>query len=238
MRLYLVLAVAAELAWSAGGAPEMARGAQTGGQSVSAPAKSALETDRRGWVNLIPKANLKGWSRVPVPPGSPLGKAQWSVDQTGQVLVCDGEGGHDMLLCDRPFGDAIFHAEFRYTRIDGRAGYNSGIYVRNNVDGSIWHQCQIGDSSGGYLFGETPAADGKKRFFSTSGAVANGRVKPAGEWNTVEITARGTALSLWVNGAVTCEVQDCGNPRGLVGLEGEGFRVEFRNLKVKELRSR
>jgi hypothetical protein len=66
--------------------------------------------------------------------------------------------------------------------------------------------------------------------------VTDGRVKPAGEWNTLEITARGKVLTLWVNGAVTCQFGDCGNPSGLVGLEGEGYRIEFRNLKVKELR--
>ena len=51
------------------------------------------------------------------------------------------------------------------------------------------------------------------------------------------VLSRGKVLSLWVNGAVTCEVKDCGNPKGLVGVEGEGYRIKFRNLKVKELRS-
>lgn len=66
--------------------------------------------------------------------------------------------------------------------------------------------------------------------------VKEGRVKPAGEWNTLEITARGKTLTLWVNGAVTCEFGECGKPRGRVGVEGEGYRIEFRNLKIKELR--
>lgn len=209
--------------------------AQTDPQPV---AKSAYEANPRGWVNLMPRPDLKGWTRVPVPPGAPLGKPQWHVEKVGPMLICDGDGGHDMLLCDREFGDAIFHVEFRYTRIEGKAGYNSGIYVRNSRDGSIWHQAQIGDASGGYLFGETPTADGQKRFFSLEKAVADGRVKPAGEWNTVEITARGPVLTLWVNGAVTCELRYCGNPKGLVGLEGEGYRIEFRNLKLKELTAR
>jgi hypothetical protein len=142
-----------------------------------------------------------------------------------------------MLLCDREFGDAVFHCEFRYTKVEGKAGYNSGAYVRNSKDGALWHQAQIGDSSGGYLFGETPGADGNKKFFTTDKDVGDrGRVKPAGEWNVIEITARGNTLTLWVNGAVTCEVKDCGNPKGLVGVEGEGYRIEFRNLKIKELR--
>ncbi len=210
----------------------------TGNRAAAEPSKSALELNPKGWLDLMPPADLKGWSRVPVPPGDPLGKQQWHVEKSGKVLICEGDGGHDMLLCDREFADAIFHVEFRYTKVEGKTGYNSGIYVRNNKDGSVWHQAQIGDATGGYLFGETPGTDGKRKFFSTDKVVKNGRVKPAGEWNTIEITARGSVLSLWVNGAVTCEVNDCGNPKGRVGVEGEGFRIEFRNLKVKELKPR
>jgi hypothetical protein len=199
------------------------------------PAPSALESDPSGWVDVMPSAELKGWSRVPVPPGAPLGRPQWHVEESGKVLTCDGGGGHDMLLCDREFGDAVFHLEFRYTKIEGVTGYNSGAYVRNSKDGALWHQAQIGDGNGGYLFGETPGPDGKKKSFTTVKEVVDGRVHPAGEWNTLEITARGRSLSLWVNGAVTCQYGDCGHPRGLVGVEGEGYRIEFRNLKVKEL---
>jgi hypothetical protein len=202
--------------------------------AAAEPTPSALEADATGWVDLMPSADLKGWSRVPVPPGDPLGKQQWHVEESGAVLVCEGDGGHDMLLCDREFGDAVFHVEFRYTKVEGKTGYNSGAYVRNSKDGALWHQAQFGDANGGYLFGETPVADGKKSF-STKDEVKESRVKPAGEWNSLEITARGNVVSLWVNGATTCEFDRCGNPKGLVGLEGEGYRIEFRNIKVKEL---
>ncbi|MBI2421792.1 MAG: DUF1080 domain-containing protein [Candidatus Hydrogenedentes bacterium] len=200
------------------------------------PTPSAFEADASGWVDILPPADLKGWSRVPVPPGDPLGKEQWRVDAAAKLLICEGDGGHDMLLCDREFGDAIFHCEFRYTKVEGKAGYNSGIYVRNSKDGTTWHQAQVGDGSGGYLFGETPGADGKLAFFTVKPEPEDGRVKPAGEWNTVEIAARGKDLTLWVNGAVTCEYNGCGAPTGLLGVEGEGYRVEFRNLKVKDLK--
>ncbi|MHB1307478.1 MAG: 3-keto-disaccharide hydrolase [Limisphaerales bacterium] len=200
------------------------------------PAKSVLETDPEGWVDLMPTSGLTGWSRVPVPPGGKLGRDQWHFDADRRVLVCDGDGGHDMLLWEREFGDAIFHLEFCYTKIDGKTGYNSGAYVRNSKDGAIWHQAQFGDGKDGFLFGETPLGEGRKAFFNLQKAVVNGRVKPAGEWNTLEITAKGRLLSLWVNGAITCQFTDCGSPRGFVGLEGEGYRIEFRNLKVKELR--
>ena len=207
----------------------------TGGLAGEAT-PAALASDPQGWTDILPPADLKGWYRVPVPPGGQLGRAQWHLDADRRVLICDGDGGHDMLLTEQECGDAIFHFEFCYTKIEGKTGYNSGAYVRNSRDGAIWHQAQFGDAKDGYLFGESPAADGKRKFFSLQKLVTDMRVKPAGEWNTFEVTARGRTLTLWVNGAVTCQFDDCGQARGHVGLEGEGYRIEFRNLKIKELR--
>lgn len=200
---------------------------------TSAETASRLESEPNGWRDILPAAGLKGWRRVSVPPGGELGRDQWHVDEKSKVLVCDGDGGHDMLLLDEEIGDAVFHAEFRYTRIEGKSGYNSGIYVRNGADGAIWHQAQIGDGKGGYLFGQTVDGDGRKKRFNQP--AADNRVKPAGEWNTIEITAVRRVLTLWVNGAVTCRFEDCGSAKGHIGLEGEGYRIEFRNLKVKRL---
>jgi hypothetical protein len=89
-----------------------------GGPLIAAEATpSALESDPGGWIDLMPPSDLSGWSRVPVPPGASLGRAQWHVADDGKLLVCDGDGGHDMLLCNREFGDAIFHLEFRNLRL-------------------------------------------------------------------------------------------------------------------------
>ncbi len=204
--------------------------------ATGAESNSELQKDPEGWVDILPAAGLKDWYRVPVPPTGHLGRPQWHVDTDRKMLVCDGDGGHDMLLLDKEIGDAIFHVEFCFTRFEGKSGYNSGIYVRNSQDGALWHQAQIMGGAGGYLFGETPGAGGRKKFFTLEKQIADGRVKPAGEWNTVEITARGKVLTLWVNGAVTCRFEDCGLDKGYLGLEAEGYRIEFRNLKVKALR--
>jgi hypothetical protein len=201
-----------------------------------AETKSALASDPQGWTDILPSADIKGWYRVTVPPGGKLGREQWHVDADKKVLICDGDGGHDMLLCEKEYGDAIFHFEFCYTKVEGKTGYNSGAYVRNSKDGAIWHQAQFGDAKDGFLFGQTPTEDGKKKSFHLGKQVTDKRVKPAGEWNTMEITARGKVLTLWVNGAVTCSFDACGAEKGFLGLEGEGYRIEFRNLKVKELK--
>ncbi|HOW74116.1 MAG TPA: DUF1080 domain-containing protein [Phycisphaerae bacterium] len=197
--------------------------------------RSALEADAQGWQDIMPPADLAGWYRVPVPPGGKLGRDQWHVDTAAKLLICDGDGGHDMLLTKKEYGDAIFHFEFRYTKVEGKSGYNSGAYVRNSEDGGLWYQAQFGDGGDAYLFGETRTADGGKKFFTLQKEVKGGRVKPVGEWNTLEITAQGKVLTLWVNGAVACKFDSCGSPQGHVGLEGEGYRIEFRNLKVKPL---
>src|SRR5262249_4013556 len=102
------------------------------------------------------------------------------------------------------------------------------------ADASVWHQAQISDSSGGYLFGDTPVK-GRVTRVDLSQQLRDKRVKPAGPWNTYEITCKGKEISLWVNGAVTCVFDSCGVPRGYVGVEAEGSRIQFRNVKVKPL---
>jgi hypothetical protein len=42
-------------------------------------------------------------------------------------------------------------------------------------------------------------------------------------------------MSLWVNGAVTVEWPECEVPKGFVGLEAEGWKIEFRDVKLKAL---
>ena len=58
---------------------------------------------------------------------------------------------------------------------------------------------------------------------------------PAGQWNTYEVRCDGPKILLWVNGELTSEFSVPEVPRGYLGLEAEGFQVEFRNLQLKIL---
>jgi hypothetical protein len=199
--------------------------------------KSALESHPTGWTDLLPGKDLKGWKRVPIPP-PPKGKLSsrnpWSVDEKNQLLVCDGVGIHEMLLYDKEFADGIFHVEWRFKKIEDKKGYNSGVYARNSADGEIWHQAQVGNLNVGYIFGNT-LVDGKPKRVNIKSSIPQ-RGKPAGEWNVYEITCKGKDMKLWVNGAVTCDWTDCQVPKGYLGLEAEGWFIEFRNLKFRELK--
>jgi Domain of Unknown Function (DUF1080) len=191
---------------------------------------SLLEAEPAGWTSVQPGADLAGWTRRPWPATAALGPQQWSVDAATGSLLCDGKGQHEWLQYDREMADAVFHVEWRFTPVEGADKYNSGVLARTLADLSSWHQAQVG-LKGGFLFGVTPVVGTVKRVTQDPAAL---RVRPAGEWNTYELIARGRTLSLWVNGAVTSEIA-IDVPRGCFGLEAEGWRIEFRNLKVKRL---
>jgi hypothetical protein len=197
--------------------------------------RGALETDPQAWIDLMPRENLQGWTRISIPPGKPVSDVpQWKIDKTAGTLVCEGNSGHEWLRYDRELADFIFHVEFRFTPMENGKGYNSGAYVRNSADGKIWHQAQIGGASGGYIFGDTLVNSEVKRINLRQAGVPS-RVKPAGEWNTFEISCRGNKVVVWTNGAVTSEYDKLEVLKGYVGLEAEGYRIEFRNVKLKEL---
>jgi hypothetical protein len=189
-----------------------------------------------GWIDLLADSSLKNWTRVPVPPTAPLTDVSpWKVDASTGTLICEGDkAGHEWFRYSREFGNFIFHIEFCFTQLGGDKKYNSGIYVRNNIDGTIWHQAQVGSGSGGYFFGDT-LVNGVKQRVNRSAQIKEKRVKEAGEWNIFEIRAEGSSLTLWVNGAITSDFTECEVPRGYVGLEAEGYRIEFRNVRLKEI---
>lgn len=202
---------------------------------LSAQEKSTLDSEPNGWTDITPGPNFSGWTRSAISPDTDDPISQWSLLPRG-VVLCEGNRGHEWLRFDQELADFAFHLEFRFTKIEGNPRYNSGIFVRTLPDYSLWYQDQIGSSAGGYFFGYV-YVDGARRRFDLSPRMVDQRIRPAGEWNTVEITARGATLTSWVNGATVSEYKYCPILKGYVGLEAEGFRVEFRNLKVKSFSS-
>jgi hypothetical protein len=62
------------------------------------------------------------------------------------------------------------------------------------------------------------------------------RVRPAGEWNHYKVRAVDGAVTLWVNGEEVNAGSGCVPATGYLALEAEGARVEFRNLRLREVR--
>jgi len=202
--------------------------------------KSALELDAKGWVDLLADRTMKDWIRGPLS-GNPIVRAgtmsdpsPWKLDPGSGILSCAGDKvGHEWLRYAAELGNFTYHVEFRFPPVLGETRYNSGAFVRTDIDGKIWIQAQA-TLEGGYLFGNT-LVNGSPQMVNLRQKMAENRVKPAGEWNVYEVRAVGRKITLWVNGAIVSEFAECEVLRGYVGLEAEGYRVEFRNVRVKRL---
>jgi hypothetical protein len=194
---------------------------------------SFLGSDPSGWVDLFPSESFQGWTRVAIPPEKPLDPvSQWRLDKAHGTVVCEGNHGHEWLRYDRELSNFLLHVEWRFEKGDGLKGYNSGVFVRNNFDGSVWHQAQVGESA--YIFGQTLVHGAVAPMTRTPPPPVNS-LKPPGEWNTYEIRCDGPQITLWVNGVLNGTFAVPEVPKGYWGLEAEGFKIEFRNLKLKIL---
>jgi hypothetical protein len=184
-------------------------------------------------VDLFPADYQQQWTRVAIPPTHPVtAVAQWHIDPRKRTIVCDGNGGHEWLRFNRELGNFTFHLKWRFTPLPGGPKYNSGVFFRNNQDGTIWHQAQTA-TDGGYLFGETPV-DGTLTRFNLLKDMKENRLHAPGQWNTYDIRCVARTCTLAVNGEVVNTVQ-VGVDKGYIGLEAEGYRIEFKDFKVRAL---
>ncbi len=189
-----------------------------------------------GWTDLMPGKDLKGWKRVPIDPLA--AKPVWSVSGDGKLLLVDGVDAKEMLLYEKELGDGVLHVEWRFRKQEGpKAVYNGGVYVRTSMDGKAWVQAQVAHQEKPPVVGDLFAdvlVEGKTERVQ---ALQKGpdRASPPGEWNAFDLTCRGKAITLAVNGHVTAEWAGCPMARGHVGLQAEFAFIEVRSLKFKPL---
>ena len=205
---------------------------------VAGCAGTAQEGD--GWVDLFPGKDLKGWKRTPLEPGVPLAaKAVYTVSDDGKRLVVDGTGGtKEGLLHEEERGDGIFRVEWRWgAKQDEKPNYNGGIYLRCTPDIRTWIQAQVARGPKPPVVGDLIGmvqVDGKPTRIDKAQAGPS-REAAVGEWNTYEITCKGKAVSLAVNGHTTLTWEDFPILRGHLGIQAEFANYEIRALKWKPL---
>jgi hypothetical protein len=186
-------------------------------------------------VPLFDGRTLSGWTRLG-------GRAEaWGVEEG--ALVSFGEGG-GWIGTGRPYADFVLRLEFRLT-----PGSNSGVYLRAPADTS--HISRTGLEVQ-LLDDEHPRYRTLQAWQYTGSiyhvaAAARGHLEPAGRWNALEIRAEGPRVVVTLNGATVVddrldrhpeleqEHPGLGRRQGLIGLQSHNGRVEFRNLRVKDL---
>ena len=178
-----------------------------------------------GWVTLFDGKNLNNWN--------PIGSANWRLED-GVVVADKGDG---FLVSKNDYTDFQLKAEFW---VDADA--NSGIFIRctnPNKMGGASYEVNIWDTRPDPSYG--------------TGAIVNlAKVNPmpraGGKWNVYEITAKGSALTVTLNGQKTVDgAQDAKFPSGRIALQhGLGVKdekgvandsgvVKFRKVEIKPL---
>jgi len=191
---------------------------------------SAQEAEE-GFVCLFNGKNLDGW----------CGATEGYAVEDGK-LVCL-HGGN--LFTEKEYGDFVFRFEFKL-----EPNGNNGVAIRAPLTGNPAYQgmeIQILDNFGNRWKGLKPW----QYHGSIYGVVAakRGAQKPPGQWNSEEIYCKGSHIRVTLNGEVIVDADISqieqtadGRPhpglkrsKGHIGFMGHGSRVEFRNLRIKEL---
>ncbi len=169
---------------------------------------------------------------LPVAPSVPLFNGTnldgWITMQSAQFSATNGvihlEKGRGWLRSVQIHGNFILTVDWRGLE----KGYNSGIFVRAGLTGNPWPEnvWQINTKQTG--IGEL--LEGPKRLIPSGVPPV-----PAGEWVTFRIEARGTRLTLSVNGKKAWTFDHLKPATGFIGLQAEGKPFEFRNLQITEL---
>ena len=174
----------------------------------------------QGWVTLIDgDAGMDNWSVT----GS---AANWRAE--GGAIQADKSTGKgaSVLVSKRSFKDLEIYAEFW-----AGEDTNSGVYLRApNPD-------TVNTASGAY---EVQIWDKNPDPSRSTGAVlpvatVSPIYKAGGRWNTYEIYAKGSEITVRLNGVVTVSTQNAKTHEGRIGLQFNGGPIKFRKLLVREL---
>lgn len=196
------------------------------------------------WRSLIdPSISFwRGYRSQTVPAG-------WSV--VNGVLTKTGES-HDIVSREQ-FGDFELQWDWRLTK-----GGNAGVFYRGTeeYDYIFWSAPEY------QLLDDENHPDGKNRLTAAGSnfglyATPAGVAKPAGEWNSSRLVARGKHVEHWLNGQKVVEY-DIGSPdwstrvaaskfgkwphygtsaRGYLSIQGDhDGTLEIRDMKIREIK--
>ena len=189
-----------------------------------------------GFTPLFNGKNLDGWKLVrPLGPGYLVEEGR---------LVCPANGGGN-LFTEKEYANFILRLEFKLS-----PGGNNGIGLRAPLEGDAAYagmEIQVLDDPAPQYKNIKPAQHTGSIYDVFPAKL--GALKPAGEWQSYEITANGRRVTIKLNGQTTVDadldsVKDEAvlkkhpgllRKSGHVGFLGHRSHVEFRNVRIKEL---
>ena len=166
-----------------------------------------------GWTVLLDGNSLKGWNVI--------GDANWTVAD-GAVQADKGSG---FLVTPASYRDFQITLEF-WVSDDA----NSGVFLRCSDPKTI-NQTNAYEVN---IFDKRP-----DQSYRTGGIVDVAKpasvIQTGGKWNTYDITAKGSQLTVVLNGAKVVDVRDTKYVDGPIALQYGAGTVKFRNVRIRRL---
>jgi Domain of Unknown Function (DUF1080) len=213
---------------------------------------SVLQAQDLGFTTLFNGKDLTGWMYGQREDGTENRTGKGYQIENGILFTTKEDGGN--LFTKKEYADFVLRFDFRLTE-----NANNGIGIRAPLKGDAAYngiEIQVLDDSGSQYTSLRPAQYHGSIYHMFP--AKRGHQKPVGEWNSEEITVQGRKISVKLNGVVVTEgnldeVKDeallsrhrdmskpegsrgIANTKGYIGLLGHGTRVEFRNIRIKEL---
>jgi hypothetical protein len=144
----------------------------------------------------------------------------------------------------KEYSDYKLHIEWRYPE----EPTNSGVFVHTNGPDLIWpghYQGQLKHLNAGdfIVHGVGMSATLRDTVYTSSAEnkpliakINPTNEKPAGEWNSYDITCKGNTIEFRVNGLLQNVATNCSVTEGGIGLQAEGSKIQFRNLWIEPLK--
>ena len=202
-----------------------------------AAVSAAAAAPEKGFHALFDGKSLDGWELV--------GKKGTGYIVEDGMLVCPADGGGN-LFTSKEYANFVLRFEFRL-----QEGSNNGIGIRSPLTGDAAYkgmEIQILDDGAARYKGKLKPAQYHGSIYDVIPA-KQGFKKPTGEWNIEEISANSRHITVKLNGTVIVDANldavtdpavlekhpGLARTGGHIGLLGHGTRVDFRNLRIKEL---
>jgi hypothetical protein len=197
-----------------------------------------VAADEPGFVPLFDGRSLNGWQL--------FGRRGPGYVVENGVIVCPADGGGN-LFTEREYANFVLRFEYRF-----EPGGNNGVGIRAPFSGEVsahGMEIQILDDGHEKYKGRIKSEQHTGSIYDVVPA-RRGFQKPAGEWNEEEITADGRHVRIRLNGVVIVDwdldlVKEpavlkkhpgLARTAGRLGFLGHGTRVEFRNVRIRELK--
>ena len=174
------------------------------------------EEKQQGFQSLFNGQDFSGW-RFVGKEGETETASNWKV--ADGVIQLSG-GGSPHLSTAREYAD--FEMRFEWRGMKER--YNSGFFLRS------------GPKLGSNQINLAKGAEGTFMAKVTGGVAVPQLQKPSGEWNEWRVIVEGENATFWCNGQQAWSVTGLKPSQGYIGLQAEGAPLEFRNLRLREIK--